>query len=169
MAQQQGDAGSSDATMSPLWPPASPRTAEEFNMTVIGPAEFSLATSQLGVQRATNRRAKQFAGFELTEAIAVTSVLKDLGTPVPDLSANAQAALDRVQAAADGADFDQAYIAVQVDNHVFLRTITEAYLSSPPVSSDMMEMQGRHLATLALATFTEHVILTTEILHRLTA
>src|ERR1700753_2345510 len=52
-----------------------------FRMGVIGPAELSLLTSQIAAQKAGNKNAKEFAGFELTEAIAVTTVLKDLGTP----------------------------------------------------------------------------------------
>src|ERR1700761_746460 len=61
-------------------PPGSPMAANEkdFRMGVIGPAELSLATSQIAVNKATNKNAKEVAGFELTEAIAVTGVLKDL-------------------------------------------------------------------------------------------
>ena len=55
---------------------------KEFRMKVIGPAELSLVTSQLAVSQATNKFAKEFAGFEMTEAIAVTGVLKDPGNAV---------------------------------------------------------------------------------------
>ncbi|RZM21000.1 MAG: hypothetical protein EOO88_34565, partial [Pedobacter sp.] len=54
---------------------------KEFRQKVLGPAELSLATSQIAVSKAANKYAKEFAGFELEEAKAVTSVLKDLGTP----------------------------------------------------------------------------------------
>ncbi|MBC7458332.1 MAG: hypothetical protein H7235_08650 [Bdellovibrionaceae bacterium] len=52
---------------------------KEFRMGVIGPAELSLATSKIAATKASQKNAKEFAGFELTEAIAVTGVLKDLG------------------------------------------------------------------------------------------
>ena len=163
IAQQQSAARGEELPPSPIWPPVSPRTAKEFSMGVIGPAELSRVTSQLGVERGTNAHVKQFAGFELTEAIAVTTVLKELGTPVPEMNQKAQATLDKIKNASKGSAFDRAYIMFQVENHEFLRALAETYLSSAPSTSDTMEMQGRHLATLALATFKEHVILTTEI------
>jgi hypothetical protein len=53
---------------------------------------------------------------------------------------------------------------------VFLRDLATAYLgNSPPNPNDMAEMQGRHLATLALATFKEHTMITQRIAHELRA
>ncbi|RZM15358.1 MAG: DUF4142 domain-containing protein, partial [Sphingomonas sp.] len=134
------------------------------------PAMLSLATSQIAVDRARKADAREFAGFELTEAIAVTTVLKQLGTPVPPMDAKAQATLDKIRSAAPGAAFDRAYIDAQYENHVFLRDLATAYLgNSPPNPNDMAEMQGRHLATLALATFKEHTMITQRIAHELRA
>ena len=139
-------------------------------MGVIGPAMLSLATSQIAVDRARKADAREFAGFELPEAIAVTTVLKQLGTPVPPMDAKAQATLDKIRSAAPGAAFDRAYIDAQYENHVFLRDLATAYLgNSPPNPNDMMEMHGRHLATLALATFKEHTMITRRIAHELRA
>ena len=108
--------------------------------------------------------AKEFAGFELAEAIAVTTVLKDLGTAVPPMDAKAQATLEKIKAAANGAAFDQAYITAQLENHEFLRDLATAYLkNSAAGTADMAEKHGRHLATLALSTFTEHVAMTKRI------
>ena len=73
----------------PGMPKAVP-TEELFRLGVIGPAELSLMSSKLAVNKATQANAKEFAGFELTEAIAVTTVLKQLGTPVPDPDAKAK-------------------------------------------------------------------------------
>jgi predicted outer membrane protein len=146
------------------------RTSQQFTMGVIGPAMLSLATSQIAVDRARKADAREFAGFELTEAIAVTTVLKQLGTPVPPMDAKAQATLDKIRSAAPGAAFDRAYIDAQYENHVFLRDLATAYLgNSPPNPNDMAEMQGRHLATLALATFKEHTMITQRIAHELRA
>ena len=54
---------------------------------------------------------------------------------------------------------------------MFLRDLATAYLGNPPKdpNDDMAEMQGRHLATLALATFKEHVLLTHRIARELQA
>lgn len=139
---------------------------KEFRNGVIGPAELSRITSQLAVSKATNKNAHEFAGFELTEAIAVTEVLKDLNTQVPDMTEKAKATLNKIKAATKGLDFDKAYIQAQLENHEFLRDLAQNYLSNSANSSPA-ESQGRHLATLALATFKEHVAITQRILTEL--
>ena len=169
VAQRHGRMMNDPAAM-PMPDVSGTRTSQEFTMGVIGPAMLSLATSQIAVDRARKADAREFAGFELTEAIAVTTVLKQLGTPVPPMDAKAQATLDKIRSAAPGAAFDRAYIDAQYENHVFLRDLATAYLgNSPPNPSDMMEMHGRHLATLALATFKEHTMITQRIAHELRA
>ena len=169
MAQRHGRMMNDPAAM-PMPDVSGTRTSQEFTMGVIGPAMLSLATSQIAVDRARKADAREFAGFELTEAIAVTTVLKQLGTPVPPMDAKAQATLDKIRSAAPGAAFDRAYIDAQYENHVFLRDLATAYLgNSPPNPNDMMEMHGRHLATLALATFKEHTMITQRIARELRA
>ena len=59
--------------------------------------ELSLVTSKIAVERASKADAKEFAGFELTEAIAVTTVLKELGTPDPNHDSESQATLQKIQ------------------------------------------------------------------------
>ena len=140
------------------------RTHQQFEMGVIGPAQLSLVTSQIAVDRAQKADAREFAGFELTEAIAVTTVLKQLGNSVPPMDAKAQATLEKIRSATSGHAFDRAYIDAQYENHVFLRDLATAYLAnSPSDPMDMGEMHGRHLATLALATFKEHTLITQRI------
>lgn len=169
MAQRRGRMMNDPAAM-PMPDVSGTRTNQQFTMGVIGPAMLSLATSQIAVDRARKADAREFAGFELTEAIAVTTVLKQLGTPVPPMDAKAQATLDKIRSAAPGAAFDRAYIDAQYENHVFLRDLATAYLgNSPPNPSDMAEMHGRHLATLALATFKEHTMITQRIARELRA
>ena len=134
------------------------------------PAQLSLVTSQIAVDRAHKPDAHEFAGFELTEAVAVTTVLKQLGTSVPPMDAKSQATLEKIRSAPVGQAFDRAYIDAQYENHVFLRDLATAYLgNSPPNPNDMAEMQGRHLATLALATFKEHTMITQRIAGELRA
>ena len=147
-----------------------PRNAKEFAMAVISRAELSLVTSKLAVDRASKADAKEFAGFELTEAIAITTVLKELGTPMPTMTVKAKATLEKITNASAGPEFDKAYIQAQYDNHVELRDLTQSYLGQPtPPKSDMAENQGRHLGTVALATFKEHVIITHRISEELQA
>ena len=118
--------------------------------------------------RATQANAREFARFELREAIAVTTVLRELKTPTPPMDAKAKATLAKIQTAATGQDFDLAYITAQHDNHVFLRDLATGYLkNTSPNEPTFPEQQGRHLATLALNQFTEHVELTTRILKEL--
>lgn len=147
-----------------------PSNVKEFGAAVIGRAELSLVTSKSAVDRASKPDAKEFAGFELTEAIAVTTVLKELDTPIPTMTAKAKATLEKIQNAPAGPEFDKAYIAAQLENHIELRDLTQAYLGHPaPPKSNMAESQGRHLGTLALATFKEHVLITQRISEELQA
>lgn len=169
MAQRHGRMMNDPAAM-PMPNVSGTRTNQQFSMGVIGPAMLSLAISQIAVDRARKADAREFAGFELAEAIAVTTVLKQLGTPVPPMDAKAQATLDKIRSAAPGAAFDRAYIDAQYENHVFLRDLATAYLGNSPLNpSDMAEMHGRHLATLALATFKEHTMITQRIARELRA
>lgn len=142
-------------------------TEKEFRQGVIGPAELSLATSQVATSKATQKNAKEFAGFELTEAIAVTTVLKDLGTAVPPMDAKALATLNKIKATPAGPAFDKAYIQAQLENHEFLRDLAQDYLKKSVGKTTPAESQTRHLATLALANFKEHVAITKRILGEL--
>lgn len=154
----------------PMLLTAAPTAAneKEFRMKVLGPAELSLATSQIAVSKATQKNAKEFAGFELTEAISVTSVLKDLGTPVPAMDAKAKATLAKIKTTPAGLAFDKAYISAQLENHEFLRDLAQDYLGKGKMAG-AAESQTRHLATLALAVFKEHVAITKRILGELGA
>ena len=137
---------------------------EEFRMGVIGPATLSLITSEIAVIKATNKQAKEFANFELLEAIAVTTVLKQLNTPVPPMDAAATATLNKIKSAAKGQAFDKIYITAQLKNHEFLRDLANVYLKNSKGQTSVAEMHGQHLATLALPTFKEHVVHTKNIL-----
>lgn len=137
---------------------------KEFRMGIIGPATLSLITSEIAVDKATNAQAKEFANFELREAIAVTTVLKELNTPVPPMDATATATLNKIKSAAKGQAFDKAYIKAQLENHEFLRDLAEGYLKNSKGQTGVAELQGQHLATLALSTFKEHVVHTKNIL-----
>ncbi|GGR16211.1 MULTISPECIES: DUF4142 domain-containing protein [Deinococcus] len=143
-------------------------TEKDFRMGVVGPATLSRIVSQLAVLRATQADTREFARFELREAIAVTTVLQELKTPTPPMDAKAKATLAKIRSAAPGREFDVAYITAQHDNHIFLMNLATAYLkNTTPSEPTFAEQQGRHLATLALNQFTEHVELTARILSEL--
>lgn len=147
--------------------PKAAKTEADFRNGVIGPAELSLATSKIAVEKATNEHAKIFAGYELAEAIAVTEVLRDLGTAVPAMDEKAMATLSKIQSATS-TEFDIAYIQAQLENHQYLRDLAEGFLANSSASNkDMAEMHGRHLATLSHAVFVEHVDITSRILAEL--
>ena len=86
------------------------------------------------------------------------------------MTAKAKGTLEKITSASAGPEFDKAYIQAQYDNHVELRDLTTAYLGHPtPSKSNMAEGQGRHLGTLSLAVFKEHVMITQRILGELQA
>ena len=147
--------------------PASARTEADFRMGVIGPAELSLATSRIAMDKATNRNADEFAGFEMEEAVAVTSVLKDLNTPVPAPDEKARMILQSIESTRRGPEFDRIYIQAQLENHEYLRDLAMGYLRNSRDATDPAEKHGRHLATLSLAVFKEHVAITQRIANEL--
>lgn len=135
-----------------------------FRLGVIGPATLSKAASKIGVDKATEKYTKDFAGYELVEAIAVTEVLTDLGTPTPELDAKGKETLAKLEAAPKGPEFDKAFMTAQLENHKFLRDHAEDYLKYPHDKKDPAENQTIHLATLALNQFKEHVAICKRVL-----
>jgi putative membrane protein len=133
------------------------RSVQQYAAQAIGRAELSRAASQAAMEKATRPDVRELAGYELMEAKAVISLLRELGAPAPQMGPDAKAALEMITASSKGNAFDRAYITAQCENHAFLRDLTAAYLeSSDPRPSDPQERQGRQLATLALCAFTEH-------------
>ncbi len=141
-----------------------PITEKAFRQTVIPRAALSLAACQLAVTKCTNANAKEFAGFELTEATAVVKVLRELGTADPAVDA---ATLEKFKSASAGAEFDKLFMQAEHDNHVFLQELAGKYLQDAADKTSPAETQTRHLATVALAAFEEHVLLTRRILTEL--
>ena len=147
-------------------PDPNAKTEKDFRMGVIGPATLSKATSEIAVDKAVNAQAKEFANFELREAIGVLTVLKALKTPVPPMDAKAKETLEKIKSA-EGVDFDKAYIQAQLENHEFLRDLATVYLKNSAHATSMAEMHGRNYATLTLGAFKEHVVLCKDVLKQL--
>ena len=132
-------------------------TAKQFYAGVIPIATLSHAASGLAVDKAADPAAKEFANFELREAISVLAVLKEMGTPTPPMDAHAKATLATLKSS-EGTAFDKVYITAELGAHEFLRDLSETYLAHSTGREGMAETHGRHIATLALATFKEHIV-----------
>ena len=152
LAQQPGAGGALEA-----------RTAEQWRRGIIGPAQVTLAESRIALQKATNARVKQFAGFEVEEATALTTVLEELGTKATPIDAATQATINQLNAVPQGPGFDQAYTTAMIENHRALLAFTESYLKASAASGEAPERHGRHLAMLSLVTIKEHLALAQEI------
>jgi predicted outer membrane protein len=79
------------------------------------------------------------------------------------------AKVEKISMAAAGRDFDEAYIAFQLENHEFLRDLADSYLHNTAGATSPEEKQGRHLAMLMHAVFQEHVAICTRIAGELKA
>jgi len=109
----------------------------------------SLQTSLLAATKAVNPEVKMFAKFETAEQETIGKILKDMGTVVPPPGAEQKALLAKLQAASGNA-FDQAFMLGQVDTHQKLHQAVSELLKQ---STDV---HVKHVASLALATITEH-------------
>jgi putative membrane protein len=149
---------------------ANVRTAQQYAAQAIGRVELARAAAQAAMEKATRPDVRELAGYELMEAKAVISCMKELGAQVPPMGQEAKSALEMIANAAKGAAFDRAYIAAQCENHAYLRDLTAAYLeTSDPAASDPRERQGRQLAQLALCSATEHAAIANRISRELRA
>jgi putative membrane protein len=143
---------------------ANVRTAQQYAAQAIGRVELARAAAQAAMEKATRPDVRELAGYELMEAKAVISCMKELGAQVPPMGQDAKSALEMIANASKGAAFDRAYIAAQCENHAYLRDLTAAYLeSSDPAAPDPRERQGRQLAQLALCSATEHAAIANRI------
>jgi len=103
---------------------------------------LSLATSRVAAEKASDPMVKEFAKWEIAEQETIADILKSMETdgkaegalkpPSQDevekmLDAEGKASLEKVKAA-NGAEFDKAYVAAQLDGHKKLLVIQEDYL-----------------------------------------
>jgi putative membrane protein len=137
---------------------ASPAFAQSLNSGAAqaGPAEtkhrmdtkrigtLSLALSRVAVEKAQNPAVKEFAQFEVAEQETVAAVLKSwegapatTGTGAPtnaqinqELDAKGKAALEKLQAAKAGPEFDRQYVQDETGGHQDLLKVQESYLNA---------------------------------------
>ncbi len=153
------------------YPMPAPHAAsdQQFNLGLIGPATLSVAASQIAVEKATDADTRQFANFELREALAVVTILERLNIPASAPSGGGADLLEQLKTMPQGADFDKTYIAAELANHEFLRDLAESYLKKSPQDVGASEMPGYNLAALAVTAFKEHIVLSKNIVHALGA
>ena len=152
----------------PMPAPHAARGAQFFS-GLIGPATLSAAASRIAVDKASRTDIRQFANFELREAVAVVAILRSLDTPVGPQSAESEDLLEKLKAVPAGTEFERTYITAELANHEFLRDLAESYLKAATGTADAAEQHGRHLAALALTAFKEHVVLSKNIVEAMGA
>ncbi|MGC4038468.1 MAG: DUF4142 domain-containing protein [Chitinophagaceae bacterium] len=135
-------------------------SAKQFRDGVMPRAQLSMLASKIAVEKASQTNAKEFAGWELMEAIAVIDFLKDLGTPAPAAGKDAEAFITKLKSL-DGKAFDIEYMKAEQANHEWLRDLAENYLGAADAKSSGGETY--HLARVAIFAFTEHVGLSKKI------
>ena len=141
---------------------------EAFRDGVMPRAQLSIEASRLAVEKATQKNAKEFAGFELEEAIAVVQVLEDMGTARAPQNEEAAAFIKKLHSVS-GKDFDQQYMEAELTNHEFLRDLTKSYLEGDNASASASHKQTKQLAIIATFAFHEHVALCKRIYGEVTA
>ena len=132
-------------------------TEAQYRTHLMGLGGMSLMASEIAVKKASSDKVKEFAEFEVSEQTAISSVLKDLKTPKPPMSAEDKAMMEKLQAAS-GADFDAAYVKGSLATHEKLKALGESYTgSATPAKAGAAEQEARHLATLTLPTIKQHI------------
>ena len=119
------------------------RTIQQYAAQAISRAELTRAAAQAAMEKATRPDVRELAGYELMEAKAVISCLKELGAPVPPMGPDARSALETISNASKGNAFDRAYIAAQCENHAYLRDLTAAYLECADPQAVRSRASGR--------------------------
>ena len=131
-------------------------TEKEFRDGIMPRAQLSVLASRLAIDKATQKNAKEFAGFELLEAETVVKLLADMDTAVVALNEENKGFIEKLKAAS-GNEFDRLYMEAELSNHEFLRDLAKNYLEG--ANGKNSEKETQHIAMLALYAFTEHVAL----------
>ena len=117
----------------------------------------TLQTSDMALGKAGNPKVKEFAQFEHDEQTTVAEIIKSMfpSLPSPPPETNATGMISRMRAMPAGAEFDQAYVAGQIDGHEMLLKIQDDYLKvgkdlpTIAVTKLVRGMVKEHLALLA--------------------
>ena len=111
-------------------------------------------SSEIALQRATNPRVKQFAGFEAAEQLTMAQILTNTHNPPPVLLDSTHAAMvQTIEGAPSGAGFDRAYVQGQIQGHQELLAIHNGFLNNQTA----MTAEGVHAAMLGRTAIMMHL------------
>ncbi|GAA0314612.1 hypothetical protein GCM10009087_26290 [Sphingomonas oligophenolica] len=137
--------------------PAIPSQGQTFANAAAASDAFEIATSNAALSTSHSAAVKAFAGKMVTAHTGSTAKLKTAAaaaspaiTPDATLTPDQQQTLDALKAKT-GADFDQAYIAAQIDGHQKTLDALKAYAASGDVP------QLKTFATSLVPTVTAHL------------
>ncbi len=117
---------------------------------------LALQSSKLALQRATQPKVKEFAGFESAEQLTMAQVLTDTPAPAVAPLDNAHAAqLQALSRLPPGHAFDAQYVALQLQGHTELLDVQNSFLQAQP----SMSSDSAHIAMLARTTIQMHLTL----------
>jgi putative membrane protein len=137
---------------------------KQFRAGLLDAAELSLASSKIARSKAVDLEVREFARFEMAEALAMTDILRQLRTHQHGITPEANATLSLIVAAPQGRMFDTAYMSTQLENHACMQELAQTYLNNSAEKSSSAELHMRHLATMMLATCEQHLALNKRIL-----
>ena len=132
--------------------------ASAYKQHTLTAGTFAKQTSMLALSRAQHPKVKQFAKFEADEQTAIAQTLTDAANPPPaPLDAAHQQKLATLNAA-EGRDFDRAYVAGQIEGHNELLAIQKAFLSGQG-NGGGKNRDLDHIAILARSVITMHLVM----------
>ncbi|MBV8574170.1 MAG: DUF4142 domain-containing protein [Acetobacteraceae bacterium] len=120
---------------------------------------LSLQTSQLALQRAKNARVREFAGFERDEQLTIAQVLTDMQAPQPMTLDQTNAGILQTLSSISGSQFDEIYVADQIQAHTQLLQVQQAFLQS----QSSMGTDNVHVAMLARTVIQMHLTMLSDL------
>ncbi len=151
IAYAQGTAATTSAPASAA--AGQPLTVDQHKQMTLLVGSLSKQASELALTRATKPRVKEFAGFENAEQLTIAQVLTDEINPAPFPLDSAHAAMLQSLSSKTGAEFDRAYVALEIQGHDQLLQIQQGFLhAQPSIDTDPV-----HVAMLARTVIQMHL------------
>ena len=99
--------------------PAQGGDQADYVMQTLTVGTVALRTSEIAAEKATDPMVKEFATLEVAEQQTIASILSatESGKTPPELPAEEQAKIDELNGMEAGPDFDNAYVAGQIEGH----------------------------------------------------
>lgn len=133
MAMGEADLGATNMAA----PADVPTDPQQFANAAAASDQYEIQSSQMAAEKAARADVKEFAAMLVTEHQTSTANLKTAAgqvspaiTPAPELTAEQQANLDALRAAANGEAFDRLYLQQQVPAHEKALAMLQGYAQS---------------------------------------